>query len=806
MKSRDENESVNVDADDSLGLDTETDDSFGLDSDSSAAMAALEFRKRRRELVTVLLIGLLFLILTWFEFKLIGISQQLPFVHSIFFFGLVNFNIILLLLLFFLIFRNVVKVFVERRGRIIGSSLKAKLVAAFAAFATIPTGLMFLVSVFYINSSFDKWFSVRMASVLRNSLEVNQEYIFSSKKKNYHFANQIARLVELPGDGKLNDKLTEKQLDQFRERFSLDAVEYYPSLFGKRMVALSKDENLPEIPAVSLEFLRKGVSQRLEDSNVFHFGEGNLVRVIVPVARAGEKGAIVVSSFIPIALVSKMEDISAAYEEFRNLNPLQYPLKSIYLIILVLMTLVIVLCATWFGFYLARELSIPLETLGLATLRVSQGDYRPVGISSGSAEINRLVSNFNEMTSNLDRSKKDVLQANKNLTETLERLDEHSRYIQVVLSNVTTGVISVDEKGFITTINHHAGQLLGMNPDELVGRHVRNVLDGKYQQLFLDLLQTMREHKAVNLQKEIHIEIAGRSIPFQMSLSLLQDERGNDVGKILVFDDLTMLINAQRAAAWTEVARRIAHEIKNPLTPIKLSAQRLEKKFGQQIQDPAFSSCINMIIRQTDDLKRLVNEFSNFARLPQSKPMIGSLNDVIEESLELYRNAHKELVFKFDADQALPALQFDPDQIKRLLINLVDNAVAAVENVENGRVSLRTQYDSTLKLVRVSVLDNGVGIQDADLDRVFEPYYSTKENGTGLGLAIVKRIVEDHNGFIRALSNEPHGTKLIIELPVTDTETGAARVRLATGSDPSGPSRKETGYAESSDTDSKKPV
>lgn len=741
--------------------------------DSASKVALRESKKRRREVVTVLILGLLFLILTWFEFKLLGISQQLPFVHSIFFFGLVNFNIILLLLLFFLVFRNIVKVFVERRGKVIGSSLKAKLIAAFVAFASVPTGLMFLVSVFYINSSFDKWFSVRMASVLKNSLEVNQEYIFSAKKKNYHFANQIAKAIEKTKAG----KPLVRQLDQLREKMSLDAVEYYPSLFGARSLALTKDETIPEIPPVSLEFLRKGVFSRSEASAIQNFGEGNLVRVIVPVNRPGEKGALVVSSFIPISLISKMEGISAAHEEFRNLNPLQYPLKSIYLIILVLMTLVILLCATWFGFYLARELSIPLETLGRATQRVALGDYQPVQLSSGSAEINRLIANFNQMTSGLDRSKREVLEANKSLTDTLERLDEHSRYIRVVLSNVSTGVISVDQNGIITTINRHAGQLLGIDPDEYLGRSVRDVLDETYFQMFSDLLVTMREHNAVSLQKEIRIELEGRSIPLQVNLSLLQDEKGNDLGKVLVFDDLTMLVNAQRAAAWTEVARRIAHEIKNPLTPIKLSAQRLEKKFGEQIKDPAFSSCIGMIIRQTDDLKRLVNEFSNFARLPQSRPTLGSLNQVIGDALELYRMSHKDVQFSFSADPLLPEFKFDSDQMKRVLINLVDNAVAAVRDAGNGRVSIRTQYDSLLKLVRVSVLDNGVGIPEADRDRVFEPYFSTKENGTGLGLSIVKRIVEDHNGFIRAFANEPRGTKLIIELPVTDNESHPPIVR-----------------------------
>jgi two-component system, NtrC family, nitrogen regulation sensor histidine kinase NtrY len=725
-----------------------------------------ETRKRKREVALVLFLGILLLFLTWFEFKLASISQQLPFYHSIFFFGLVNFNIILILLLFFLVFRNIVKVFVERRGKLIGSSLKSKLIIAFGSFSSIPTALMLLIFVFYINSSLDKWFSVRSTAVLKNSLEVNQEYILTAKKKNYHFANQIAKDLKT---GSSREAIT-KQLEQYRDQFALDAVEYYPSLFGQRSLVLSKDESIPEVPPPSLEFLKKGLSSNSEGSTIQEFAEGNLVRVIVPIEGRGKAGAIVVSSFIPFSLISKMDDISAAYENLRNFNPLQSPLRSIYLIILILMTLVILMCATWFGFYLARQLSIPLESLGLASRRVSQGDYQPVAIVSGSSEINQLIENFNQMIANLDRSKREVLFANKNLTETLERLDEHSRYVQVVLSSVTTGVISVDQHGNVTTINRHAGQLLNIDPDRYIGRHIRTVVDEKYYTIFRETLKEMHRTKTVNKDQEVKVDIGGRTVPLQMNVSLLLDEKGNDLGSVVVFDDLTPLVAAQRAAAWTEVARRIAHEIKNPLTPIKLSAQRLEKKFGSQVKDPAFSSCINMIIKQTDELKALVNEFSQFARLPQAQPLLGSLNKTVEEALFLFQTGHKEISFSFEPDLSLPEFKFDPEQIKRALTNLLDNSVAAVQENRGARVSIRTQYDSLLKIARVAILDNGVGIPESNRARIFEPYFSTKEHGTGLGLAIVRRIVEDHNGFIRALSNEPQGTKIIIELPVNVTE------------------------------------
>jgi two-component system nitrogen regulation sensor histidine kinase NtrY len=733
-----------------------------------------EVKKRRREIVLVVFLAALLLFLTLFEFRLAGISEQLPFGHSIFFFGLVNFNIILVLLLFFLIFRNVVKVFVERQNKLIGSSLKSKLIVSFVSFSSIPTALMLMIFVFYINSSLDKWFSVKSISVLKNSLEVNQEYIVSAKKKNYHFANQIAHDLR---PSRSRSELI-RQMQALREIYAVDAIEYYPSMFGQRALVISKDESIPNIPSVSVEFLKKGLVQNSEGSTIQEFGEGNLVRVIVPIVVAGKRGhhltqgAVVVSSFIPFSLISKIDGITAAYDELKNLDPLQYPLKSIYIIVLVLMTLVIVLCATWFGFYLARQLSVPIESLGLATQRVSQGDYQAVTISSGSAEINQLIENFNEMMVHLDRSKKDVLQANQNLTE-------HSRYVQVVLSNVTTGVISVDQSGIITTVNRHASQLLNIDSEVFVGRHLRSVLPEEYFQLFKDLLASMREHNATSLQKEIRLDLGERSIPFQLTLSILLDEKGNDLGKVIVFDDLTPVINAQRAAAWTEVARRIAHEIKNPLTPIKLSAQRLQKKFGAQIQDPAFRVCTDMIIQQTDELKALVNEFHNFARLPQLKLSLSSLHKTIEDALILFRSAHKDLEISFEQDLGLPNFIFDADQMKRVIVNLVDNAVAATLQQAYPKISVRTQYDQELKIVRLSIADNGSGISEENRSRIFEPYFSTKDNGTGLGLAIVKRIVEDHNAFIRALPNEGHGTKIVIEIPVVETQTTLAQNKKA---------------------------
>lgn len=715
--------------------------------------------KRRKEFIAVGLLTVIFLVLTFFEFRLFEFSHSLPFVHSIFFLGLVNFNIIIFLLLIYLIFRNVVKVFAEKQGRLIGSSLKTKLIAAFVTFSFVPTALMFIVSVFYINNSFDKWFSAKMAGVLESSLEVTNAFSLSSKRKNYHFANKIKDRLNFSNINKL-----QSQLESLREEYSLDAVEYYPNLFDDRVVSLSKDELIPQIPRVSLKTLKHSIEQKAENSVVHQFEEGNLVRVVVPFKN--QTGAIVVSTFLPLSLLARINDISKAYEDFRDTNPLEYPIKSIYLIILSLMTLVILLGATWFGFYLAKQLSIPLLELGKAATRVANKDYKTVSMTSGSAEINELIDHFNDMTSNLEKSERTAKEATESLKSTLNQLDEHSQYIEVVLSNIMTGVISIDQNGFITMVNRHAASLLDLEPEKYVGKKAKEVLSRDYYEIFDELLTSMKTYKAQSLKKEVQVNISGRSVPLQMTLSLLYDEEKNELGKVLVFDDLSPVVRAQRAAAWTEVARRIAHEIKNPLTPIRLSAQRLQKKFGESIEDPAFEQCTSMIIDQVDNLKGLVNEFSHFARLPKSNPVRGNLNTVISEALTLYESGHADISFQFQADAALPDFRFDPDQMKRVITNLVDNAVAAFAEQKDAKVDIQVDYDSILKIVRIAVVDNGPGIPKGIRDRIFEPYVTTKKTGTGLGLAIVKRTIEDHNGFIRAFAGDNGGTKVVIELPV----------------------------------------
>jgi two-component system, NtrC family, nitrogen regulation sensor histidine kinase NtrY len=714
-----------------------------------------ESKKRKREILLIFVISILLAFLIGVEVYVFRSGQNLPAPYIIYFIGLVNFNLVLVLLLLFLIFRNVVKIFLERRSKLYGSSLKSKLTVAFAAFSVIPTTLVLILSVFYLNSSFEKWFSGRMVGVLKNASEVVDSFLVQEKRRGYEYADAISDLILNTPENQIQN-----QLKKLRENYKLDAVEYYSEILADRKISQDYSNIAVTIPKVQLDFLQKGMLYRSKSSVIHIFSESHLLRMMSPLEGAGKnKGVVVVSKILNLSPGAKLDDIIGSYQELQNNLLIEYPLKSMYFIMQIVMSLVTLFAAVWFGFHMAKQLSVPLVQLGRATKKVAGGDYSPLEIRSGSEEINNLIGNFNQMISNLSSSELE-------LQQTLKNLNQYTKYVEIVLGNVSAGVLSVDMNGHVTTMNRRAGELLSVDPIQAVNRHFRQVVTDENYQVFSNFVRLMQENKLTQLQKEIRVDIDGESIPLSVHISILKNELQEEIGRIMVFDDMTVIINAQRAAAWSEVARRIAHEIKNPLTPIRLAAERISRKYGTQISDQAFTDSIQMIITQVDDMRDLVNEFSQFARLPQLKPIETNLNQVLADASQIYKDNHSEVQFTFLLDADLPNFKFDPSQMKRVFANLVDNAVAATEKKSDPKVWIQTEYQPQLQIVKISVSDNGVGIPQRDRARVFEPYYSTKEKGTGLGLPIVKSIIEDHQGVIRALPNDPRGTKMYIEMPV----------------------------------------
>ena len=474
---------------------------------------------------------------------------------------------------------------------------------------------------------------------------------------------------------------------------------------------------------------------------------------------------VVLGLFIPPDLAENLESISRGIDEYQQIKLLKKPIQITYYITLSIVALLVIFCAVWFGFYLAKTITIPIMELAAGTRRVAEGDLT-VSIDSNAAddEIGSLVDAFNKMTRDL-RSGRQMLELSaRKLTEQNQEIEARRQYMEIVLKNVSAGVITLDANGIITTFNKSAERMLNLEAGNILDKHYGDLLVTDHLQFAEDIMDRVTSVRDQTLEIPLRVSVNRQPRTFLVYVNALKDETGSPMGIVMVFDDLTELEKAQRMAAWREVARRIAHEVKNPLTPISLSAQRLKRRYSERINEPVFDECTRMIIDHVELIRNLVNEFSTFARFPTADPKPCQLSPIIEETVSLYREGHPDIVFNIRIGEDIPQMNLDRQQFKQAMINLVDNAVAAVRN--QGHIAITAAFDPILKLVRLEVADDGTGIADSDKIRLFEPNFSTKKAGMGLGLTIVNSIVTDHNGMIRVQDNLPKGAKFVIELPV----------------------------------------
>jgi two-component system nitrogen regulation sensor histidine kinase NtrY len=713
-------------------------------------------RRRRNEIVIIGIISILIVILTTIEMKFPQVGGNIPIAHNIIIFSLININIILILLLIFLVIRNLVKLIFERKRKVLGARLKTKLVVAFISLSLVPTILLFFVAVGFITNSVEHWFKAQVEQSLQGSLEVAQTYYRDFANNTVSAAKQISQHFSKEQTFKEAGEtgLLEEQLEAKRQEYRLSTLWIFVK--GRGEAIRVEDSTLKTffLPPPK-DMLEAGFSGK-EVSRILSVGEGEMITGIAPLfndSDGGEVvGVVVASLFIPKSLTAKMREISQAFVEYKQTKILKKPIKFSYMMALLMVTLLIVFSAIWFGFRLAKDITVPIKELAEATHRIATGDLNFRIQMHAADEIGMLVQSFNQMTGDLQVSRSE--------------LEQRKKYMEIVLKNVAAGVISIDEKGMVTTINTSAEQMLEIKGEEILEKKVSDVLAKKYVEQIERLLRELKSSRKDSIERQLTVNLKGKSLSLLINLTALKDEEGNPLGTVAVFDDLTQLMKAQRMAAWREVARRIAHEIKNPLTPIQLSAQRLRKRYLEKLQQDraVFDECTRTIVKQVEELKGMVNEFSNFARMPASTPTPNHLNEIIKETLVLFQEAHKQVHFDFTPQQDLPVFNMDRDQMKRVMINLIKNSLAAIER--EGEIKVQTSYDPKLQMVRLEVSDDGCGIPDEDKARLFEPYYSTKKTGTGLGLTIVNAIVTDHNGYIRIRDNKPKGTTFLIELPI----------------------------------------
>jgi two-component system nitrogen regulation sensor histidine kinase NtrY len=728
-----------------------------------------ERKKRYREAIVIVLAIILIFFLTRAEISLTQLSSGAKLGSNIAIFAVINIVILLVILLVYLISRNVAKLFIESRANPFTKKLRTKLVLSFVALSLVPTLLLFFAAAGFINNTVHNWFNTQVETSLSESLEVAQTYYKNSAANSIYYGKQISTFIK---EQKL---LNETNLPQLKElilqkqkEYNLGIVEVYSAQREELVRASNPAVPKGEFTNPSSEDIKRGLAGE-ELTKINQAGKADLIRGIVPIRStwndADIVGVVVVNYYVPYSLVSKMKEITASYHEFRQLKILKNPIRTGYILTLFLIAMVIVFLAYWMGVYLANSMTRPLQELVDATHAVAGGNL-DVRIESYSAdEIGFLIQSFNLMTDDL-RTKQNALNvSNLELVRSNQEIERRQQYMEIVLRNVAAGVISIDSDGLVRTINTSAERLLGLTTATVIGKNYRDVISDKNLEIAIETIRELMQSKQGTISKQVFLDVRGSRLALQLNMTLLRSGGGEVLGMVVVLDDMTQMIRVQRMAAWREVARRIAHEIKNPLTPIKLSAQRLRKRYLARFSDDekVFDECTEMIIKSVDDLKNLVNEFSNFARMPAIQPEPNDLNALIRESLTLYQEAHRGVRFTIAIDPRMPLLMIDRDQIKRVLINILENAVAAM--AEQGTVTLTTCFDEVLKMATISIADDGPGITPEDKPRLFEPYFSTKKGGTGLGLAIVSSIVTDHGGFIRIRDNEPRGALFVVELP-----------------------------------------
>lgn len=715
-------------------------------------------RKRQQRELYLALFGFgAVILLVWVQLKFLRIDSYA-------FFALYNLNFILLLVVLFLVARNVVKLILERRRKVIGVRLRTRLVLAFVSLSLAPTVLLFVISLIFVRTSVDFWFQGQVEKSLEQALEVGQSFYTSAQRR-----------LEQRG-GFLLSQIRDRQLAwggrTMNEFLEVKRREYDLGLAGVLTPQLAEQNwNSDQIwsqvwPTLRTELDLENLPENPRVLSSIHAGpESDLVIGILPVDD-GRTGFLVLGDSLGEGLMFKLRQIVRGVDEYKKLQTLKHPLKITLYLVLGLITMLIILGAIWFGFRLAKELSAPVQALAMGTQRISEGDLAVRLQDDSKDELGMLVQSFNHMVRELEANRAKVIQANLQLAEKNQELETRGQYIEAVLDNITSGVVSIGANGRVTTVNKAAEAILNFDSRQILNKTPDQFLHQDYLFMLHGVVKHLQTHPQATWQKQLDLTLGSREMKLLVNIVHLQDQGGI----IAVFEDVTELEKMQRLAAWKDVARRIAHEIKNPLTPIKLSAQRLERKFIAQVDDPTvFQQCTGIIIRQVEHLQRMVQEFSSFAKLPEVRPAENDLGPHLREVVDMFRNSHVRIAWDLTFANPIPLLRFDPEALRRVWINLLTNAAEALEDAgeQPPQVTITASHDLKNQTINVEIADNGLGLsQVEDMQSIFEPYFSRKKGGTGLGLTIAKSIVGEHHGTIRVRKNVPQGCVFEVVLPL----------------------------------------
>ncbi len=739
-------------------------------------------RTRRYVLVTILLL-LLALLATQLFLHQTSVGSP-RFVRMTLFLWTATVSVLLaLLVLATVLGRNLIKLYFERRSGLVGSRFKTRMLRMFVALSLLPAILLFLLAYVLINASIEQWFSAPAAQMVDFSKSMLSQYYQELEERTRISAKEIASSVEA-GEILSSGRRLTRELEELRLRHHLDRVRIYD-----RRGAPAGDSNTQsgsnEPDARILDLVHSALGG-IPGFRVDRVSPGDALKEAVwataPIRdRSGAiVGAVWTEAINPRSMRFKASSVEEAYGAYELLQREKAPLRFNFLLILALSTLLIVFAFSWFALYLAKRITVPIQALAEGAAEVAAGNLDHRVECEAFDELASLVSSFNRMTADLADNKKRIEAAQTTLLRTNVESDDRRRYIETILQTIATGVISLDGNYRIRTMNRAATQMLGVQQVPTEAR-IEEVVPGDAGETLRMLL--LKSAILGPVLRNIELALPEKTLHLAATVTPLLDGAGNRTGWVVVLDDVSELLRAEKMAAWQEVARRLAHEIKNPLTPIQLSAERILRRY-RQIQlsseaipaslsaeissfDSLLNECVRAIVQEAASLKNLVDEFSRFARLPELKPEDSDIHQILENTLSLYNGRIHDVRLLLSLGKDLPRMRLDPEQMKRVFINLFDNALEAMAATSNPKIlQIITASSAVQKSVHIEISDTGCGFPAEYRDSLFLPYFSTRKGGTGLGLAIVRQIISEHHGYVRAEPNEPLGTRIIIDLPV----------------------------------------
>jgi two-component system nitrogen regulation sensor histidine kinase NtrY len=682
-------------------------------------------------------------------------------------------DLTMLAALLFVLARNIVKLIVERRRALPFARFRAKLVALLLVMTLVPATLVLIVGSELIRTNIERWFNAPMGEILTSASEIASDYYRQRQTVLNDHAGRVARSL---ASADLASADARRLRDLLEPEIMLRRVQmlqvYRVAAPGGSQLEPVIDVAAPEMPpgysrATADRLAAGAVSGTAEPPSIEPLGDsGDLLHAaaVIRSGSGGVVGVVVATDYVTGDVAMRSRRMTQSFESYNQLRVLRRPLTGLYLSFFLMVTLLILFGATWMGSYLAKRITQPVLMLSAAAREIGAGRLDQHLERQSDDEFGSLVDAFNAMSGELAASRRKIDRATIELERKHLEVETRRRYIETILERITTGVVSVDAGGAITTMNSAAARLLGL-ARSTIGQPVLTVLDRPDLQPLAALLAGSGRGVTQPAVQEIALTRDGQELHLAAVVTPLAAESGTPEGVLLVFDDVSPLIRAQKVAAWREVARRLAHEIKNPLTPIQLCAERLRRHFSSA-PPPAralVDECTQTIVGEVESLKGLVDEFSQFARMPSPRAVPTDLSQLITETIALYDGIFNTVRIEQRLAPELPLVRLDPEQVRRVIINLVDNAVEAM--ARRGEIVVETERDAANAVVRVVVADNGPGIPPGERDKLFLPYYSTKRRGSGLGLAIVRRIIAEHGGSIEVGDNTPRGTRFTIELP-----------------------------------------